>query len=113
MAAPATYNFGKHVAGDTVKKKTITVTEGTGSPTPVDLTGSAIAMKLVLKKNSVSKAISTGITLSDPTNGEFEIDAFSLTVAGIWSYDIQITLADTTVNTWISGTIEILEDITP
>lgn len=111
MAKPGTYNFGQYVAGDTVTSKRFTITQGE-TPVAVDLTGATIKIDFVYKKNRVSKTIGSGITIVDASDGIFDLDAFSLSVSGIWNYDVQITLADTTIHTWVSGTIEVLDDVT-
>ena len=112
---PGTYNFGVHVTGDTIPTKRFTITEGVAPDpvTPVDLTGAAIAIDFVFKKNRIHKEIGSGITVIDAANGIFDLDAFTLSVDGLWSYDLQVTLADASVNTWLAGNIKMIKDITP
>lgn len=86
------------------------------SPT-TDLTGASIRTQFRRggKRNPIQKDISigSGITVEDAVNGIFVWDAFIIdwTVA-IYNWDVQITFPDTTVKTYIEGTIQINQDTT-
>lgn len=85
---------------------------------PLDLTGAILRMQLrtdyggdvYLDLTSVND---NGLTITNPTNGEFkinqriiELEAFS------YKYDIQITLANGEVKTWIEGIFNVSNDVT-
>lgn len=106
---PATANYIAHRRGDTINTRTITMQQD-GSP--VDLTNIDIQVDFAYKDRRVERRVGSGVTKSDPVNGEFEIDALQLDYAGVWSYDVQLVYSDGTVKTIIAGTIEIVEDVT-
>ncbi len=57
--------------------------------------------------------IGDGLTLSDPTNGEFTINDFLIDWgAGLYYYDIKITMASGDKNAQMYGNINIKEDST-
>jgi hypothetical protein len=80
--------------------------------TALDLTGSVIKMQL--RKDAGTPIIYTpSLTITNATNGEFKIDEQIIDVcAGVYKYDIEITLANSEVHSWISGIFEITNDIT-
>lgn len=86
--------------------------------TAIDLTDSIIRMQLrkecggipVLTLTSVDSA---GITITDAINGKFKINEQIIDVAScLYQYDIEIKFSDGVVKTWISGTFNIICDIT-
>jgi hypothetical protein len=107
-----TYDFPKHIKGDTWRTTTFTVTV---NDLAKDLTGATIDMN-VRDCNAVSwldMTNGTGITITDAANGVFQIDQQTLDIpAGLYSYDIQITDSDGVIATWIRGNITIIQDIT-
>lgn len=84
----------------------------------LDLTGAII--KIDLKKDACSLAVltltsvaSAGITITDAINGLFSINEQIFTIPAFnYQYDIQITLADETVHTWVGGLFQIINTIT-
>jgi len=110
-----TYNMPDIVKGDTFKDLQFTITINSVAE---DLTGYAIACKF--RKGSKtgreikSLTVGSGITITDATNGIFQINAFDLGVtftAGVYYYDIEFTDTSNVINTWISGTIEVIQDV--
>lgn len=107
-----TYDFATHRKGDTWQPPTFT---GTLDGSPIDLTGSTLAMKArdcdgaeVLSLTSAS-----GITITDAANGVFKIDDQVLNIAaGVYNYDIQFTLASGDIFTWIVGKLIVSQDQT-
>ena len=85
---------------------------------PLDLTGAVIRMQLRTDYGGdvyldLTSVDSNGITITNATNGEFkinqriiELEAFS------YKYDIQITLANGEVKTWIEGIFNVSNDVT-
>lgn len=109
---PATYNFKSSLRGDTIPAKIITATRTVDAVTePIDLTNYSIKMDIVLGNIRKSLIVGDGITVTDAVNGEFRINSFSLPQVGVWSYDIQFSTG-TDVETYIKGTINILQDVT-
>jgi len=112
---PKPYNMPDHYKGDTFDELQFTLS--TSPSTPIDLTGALIKCQFRKeKKNGVLKkelTESDGITITDAINGVFRIDSFILDwTPGKYFYDIQFTFPDTTVVTYIDGSITILQDVT-
>jgi hypothetical protein len=77
----------------------------------LDLTGAVILMQLRKEAGGVI-ALSPDLTITDALGGDFQIDEQIINIpACTYQYDIQITLADDTVVTWISGLFIINDDI--
>lgn len=82
-----------------------------------DLTGSSITMTF-LKGNSRSVSqvltLGAGLTLTDPTNGIFEMDSIAVVdwEAGEYFYDMEIIYSDNEVKTPVEGTWKIVIDKT-
>lgn len=109
---PGVYNYGSSLKGDTISAKLITATRTIDSiTTPIDLTNYSLKMDIVLGALRKTLLIGDGITITDAENGVFRIDSFILTHSGTWKYDIQFTY-NGDVETYIKGTINILEDVT-
>jgi hypothetical protein len=107
-----TYDFPKHVKGDTWSVRTFTVEV---NDLAKDLTGASIAMKVRDCKGNVllSLSVGSGLTITVPTAGKFQIDAQVLDIiAGVHSYDIEITDAAGVIKTWIAGNLIIIQDKT-
>jgi hypothetical protein len=84
---------------------------------PLDLTGASILMQVRKTKESeeVLKEITNldGITIVDPPmDGIFIIDKqiFNFSISGVFYYDIQITLSNGEVHTYIGGTLTVTMD---
>lgn len=85
--------------------------------TPLDLTGAAIEMHVRKTRDSdavLDLDLDSGLTIIDDANGEFKINEQIISIAepGGYIYDIEITLADGTVKTYIQGDFVIIGDIT-
>ena len=84
----------------------------------LNLTGAII--KMDIKKDACSLPALTltsvsnnGITITDAVNGEFKINQQIISIpAGNYQYDIQITLANGAVNTWVGGLFQVINTIT-
>lgn len=116
----STYNFPTQKRGDTCRGATFTCK--TGPPTarvPMNFTGASIRMMFRRDKatNPVAKELSTtngGITISTPaTAGIFVVNPFVANIpAGNYVHDIEITFADTSIKTYISGAWVLNQDVT-
>lgn len=115
---PGKYDIPAHYNGDTLDAKTYTLsTLVSNVATPINLTG--VAIKWQFKEGSRSGTlvkeitIGTGITLTDAANGVFHMDAFRWTYgSGVFYYDVQFTLADGSIKTYITGRLNVIEDTT-
>lgn len=110
----AIYNFNSHVKGDTFKAITFTVTV---NDDPLDLTGASIRMQLRLSPlHPVAYELSTAgdqIEITDAVNGKFQIKKQIIDFpAAVYYYDIEITLADGDVKTYVAGKWQITQDVT-
>ena len=106
---PAIYNFEHHYKGSSLLPLHI--------KTNFDITGAIIICQIKPEPNTpVIHEWKTGIniTVIDATTGEFilnQIDVFA-PEPGKYIYDLQITFADGTSETYMKGKICVIQDIT-
>lgn len=109
------YKIPDHLRGDTFDGTVFTVTV---NGIPLDLTGASIKMSLVTDLKTFEPVLtlstpSSGMSIVSATAGKFQINKQVISLApNNYYFDIQITLADGTVKTYIKGTWKILQDIT-
>jgi hypothetical protein len=102
-----TVNF-THKRGDTFYQTLFNVKV---NDVDLDLTGAVILMQLRKEPGGVI-AFTPDLTITDAVGGDFQIDEQIINIpACTYQYDIQITLSDDTVVTWISGLFIINDDI--
>jgi hypothetical protein len=97
---------------------TVTGTYENGSA--VNLTGASIKMQLRDSSGTVALTLQTGgsgIVITTPASGIFTISpeavgTGSLSLDIVYSYDIKVTLADTTVTPWTRGTVTLIDKTT-
>jgi len=79
----------------------------------VSLSGASIRMQ-IYDGATVVKTItsSSGITVTDAANGEFQIDDFIPTFSGRLTYDLQVAFGSGTYNTYFAGEWVVISDIT-
>ena len=111
-----TYNFPDHRKGYTIEAITFTITV---NAIALNLTGASAKMDVRDKeKHNKLKRYTTvasgGLTIVSPaTDGKLRFDEKVVDIeAGTHDYDIEITLADSSVKTYILGTWKIIQDIT-
>jgi len=110
---PSIYNFPDVVREDTISSRQFTITRTvSGVTNPEDLTGAIIKCTFKHEEETVLKEIGSGITVTNPSGGVFVIDAFTLSKAGNYAFDIEITFSNDTKKTYIKGSIKILSDVT-
>lgn len=86
----------------------------------IDLTGATVKMEVKDASGTVVLTLETGgsgIVLSDPTNGQMTVSPEAVGTSGlsldvVLSYDVKVTLADSSVTPWVKGTITLVEKIT-
>jgi len=84
----------------------------------LDLTDAVV--KIDIKKDACSLPALTltsvndnGIIITEPENGRFKIIEQIINIPAFnYQYDIQITLANGTVNTWVGGLFQVINTIT-
>lgn len=108
------YNFPQHINGDTFNGVTFTVSVNS---TPLNLTDAVIKMQARTSSGALALELNTTdseIEIITPLSGIFSVkeQIISVTDAGKFNYDIQITLSDGTVKTYIEGTWQILPSVT-
>lgn len=102
-----TVNF-THKRGDTFYQTPINIKVNN---VDLDLTGATILMQLRKEAGGVV-ALTPALSITDAVGGDFQIDEQIINIpACTYQYDIQITLSDDTVSTWISGLFIINDDI--
>lgn len=114
---PGIYKIEDQLRGDTFNGVEYTIRDYDTSE-PINLTGATI--KCQFRKGSktgliqVDLSIGTGLTVTDTVNGIVEIDSISRLdwVAGVYYYDVEVTLASGDRKTYIEGTFKIIEDTT-
>lgn len=111
---PGVYTMEPVVLNDSVNEKTIGLKD---NGVAINLTGCSI--KMDFKRNpgyDYDKRLSTengGITVSNPTGGEFTINEFTANLQpGKYLFDIQFTFPSGTIKTYINGTLEVLSEVT-
>jgi hypothetical protein len=112
MSNPGTYNFPAVVRGDTIPAKVFTLTNTTTS-TPIDLTGATVSITFKTSDavTTVTKDTASGMTLTDASNGVVTLDAFIMTVAGEYDYDMQVTDSSSVITTYLKGKLSVAQDI--
>ena len=109
------YNFPNHIKGDTYGGTSFTITVNT---IPLDLTGASIKMSLKSNKSTSKSDLdlttaNNRIKIVTAASGIFQVPSQVIDLpAGLYYYDIQITLANKSVKTYIEGQWKILQDIT-
>ena len=102
-----TVNF-THKRGDTFYQTPINIQVNS---VDLDLTGATILMQLRKEAGGVVM-FTPALTITDALGGDFQIDEQIINISACtYQYDIQITLSDDTVVTWISGLFIINNDI--
>jgi hypothetical protein len=102
-----TVNF-THKRGDTFYQTPINIKVNS---VDLDLTGATILMQLRKEAGGVVM-FTPALTITDDLGGDFQIDEQIINIPACnYQYDIQITLSDDTVVTWISGLFIINDDI--
>ncbi len=102
-----TVNF-THKRGDTFYQTPINIKVNS---VDLDLTGAVILMQLRKEAGGVVM-FTPALSITDAVGGDFQIDEQIINIpACTYQYDIQITLSDDTVVTWISGLFIINDDI--
>ncbi len=116
MASRVTRDLNDRIKNDTFASVEFTFEDSLGAG--IDLTGASIQVQFRFRceTGTILKDISvgSGITVTNAVNGVMEIDAFTPVAwaADTYFYDVEITLADTTINTYVEGTVKILQDTT-
>jgi hypothetical protein len=113
------YDFQPVTRGDTFNGTNFTILV---NDVALDLTDALIEMDLKLTPDATTSAKTFtsdnngGITIdADPTTGKFTVDAGIMdeTIAvGNYYYDIEITLSNNVVKTYVGGRWNILQDVT-
>lgn len=113
---PGEYNFPAHTRGDTFNGHSFTITL---NAVAVNFTGAVITIQFRRKPGStpvlewltsdgsitISGAGNNVITMTAKTGVQMEVEP------GSYEYDINVVLASGVTNTYVKGTIEIVDDI--
>lgn len=111
MTTTTTYDFPNHIKGDTFESIQFTVTINLS---PLNLIDATIRMDLRNGKELIQRFdLDGGLTIKDAENGVFAFDKQVIDVEiGDHSYDIEFTLSDESVKTYIKGNWKITQDKT-
>ena len=115
MASIQRQNLRDRIKNDTSKSVQFTLTDQNSDP--IDLTGASVQIQFRYKSRTgtVVKDVSvgSGITVATPANGILVLDAFTCAwTPDVYYYDVQVTFADTTIQTPVWGTVTVLQDVT-
>jgi|TARA_R110000822_G_scaffold152112_8_gene291343 hypothetical protein len=110
---PAIYNYPPHYRGDTLDSFTINLsTDGT----PTNLEGVTLRAQYRKPFNGATVreiSIGAGITVSSPASGTVIIDKFVCNFdPGSYVWDLEFTLTNGDIKTYLRGTINIINDRT-
>ena len=111
---PQTNILNDHYKGSTFKGLRFIITYNT---VRLDLTGATIRCQFRRKSpiGDLTKElnIGTGITVTDAVNGVFRFDEMKINWdADIYYYDIEIALSNGNNDTYVKGTINVIQDST-
>jgi hypothetical protein len=111
---PATHNLPDVYRGDTMKEIRFELLK---NGVPIDLTGASVRCDFKLKTGShlfrFSKANDKISIMDPPTEGKFAINSTIIDFpAGTYNYDIEVIFADGTINTFVAGTLKVIQDVT-
>ena len=112
---PATYNLPSVVRGDTANSVQFTLLS---DAVPIDLTSCIIRcfLRKGSKLGSIYRQFSNnvgGITITNAVSGIFQLDQFQADFpADTYYYDIEIRFPGGVVKTYLSGTLQVLQDVT-
>lgn len=108
--AAETYNFPDHIKNDTFNGVSFTVNVNSS---PLNLTSGNIIASFRRGYDDPRTLITgSGITITNEASGQFRIDSSVINwPAGLYNYDIQITLSTGAVKSYIKGTWNIIQDI--
>ena len=113
---PEVYNITKQYKGDSFGGVDFQVVDAV-TKVPIDFTGAT--MRCQFRRGSATGAIvkditiGNGITVTDAVNGEFSIDGFDINFSiGIYFYDIPTVFSGVVANTYIKGTLTVIQDVT-
>jgi hypothetical protein len=104
-----------HIKGDTFEAVNFAVVK---NAVALSLTGAVIKMQLKKECNgvailSLTSIANAGLTITNASGGLFKINQQIINISEYnYIYDIQITFADNTVKTWVSGNFIVKCDIT-
>lgn len=105
-----------HTKGDTFNEVAFEVKK---NGTAVNLTGAVIKMQLRKDYNDISPALalttvsSAGLTITNASNGHFKINAQIIDIEVYnYVYDIQFTLSDGSVKTYVKGGFNVTPEVT-
>ena len=114
MAVIATFNLKNRIKNDTSNSVEFIYKDGDDNPIDITLWSFRIQFRYRSKKGMVVLDVTNGngITLTDPTNGKFELDEFDLDwEVDTYYYDIEATFG-TEVKTYLQGTMKVCQDTT-
>lgn len=110
---PGNYNFPSHVAEDTVKARTFTITRTPqgGSAGPEDLTNATVHFTVRDELDLVAYEATDGAGLShNGALGVVTLDAFNApSKAGVHNHDLEINFPDGRRHTYIKGTLPVTQ----
>lgn len=107
------YNFPDIVSGDTSE---ITFFQIITNAAPTVLTGATIKMDFANANGVIVKYFSTldgTISITDALNGRFQVNRYICDIPkGPYTYDLQITFPNGDIKSYITGTINVLPQVT-
>lgn len=103
------FNLPDHRTGDTFRAIDVTLKIANE---PVDLTGATVLLQVRPDPTSATVSMTLATSFPDAVNGIMRINEQAVTLAsGLYYYDLQVTLAGGFRETYLTGTWQILQDV--
>jgi len=103
------FNLPDQRTGDTLRAIDITLKI---NQAPVDLTGATVLIQVRPEPASSTVSMTLSTSFPDAANGVLRIDEQAVSLAsGLYYYDLQITMPGGFRETYLTGTWQILQDV--
>lgn len=118
MGKPSKYNIPDQYKGDSFERINFAFyNTASEAGNEIDMTG--YTPKMQIRKNNAAGRLMKTLTIGDglewttQTSGTMYLNPFLITFeAGTYVYDLQCTLPDSSVLTYIKGEFEVIDDVT-
>lgn len=109
---PAQANYPPYLTGNTINARRFTLSKTEGDITiPLSLSGAEIVCTFACGRESLEFKPGNGVSIINAAQGVFEIDSFTINVAGNYDYEVKIRFPNDLIRTYVRGTISILNGI--
>ena len=104
------FNLPDHRTGDTFRAIDIRISI---NDAPVDLTGATALVQVRTEPTASTVSMTLSTSIHNPTQGLLKINEQAVTLAsGLYYYELQITMPGGFRESYLTGTWQILQDVT-